>query len=95
MYCTFKSLNRVGIGPLLDLSLICGHFTGHQTLFCKFCGSFSYSTSLCSKTAMRPLSQPPAQPSSAQPFLPWGQLVCRQPTPLYVPGRVRPEPSGN
>ncbi|XP_078808793.1 uncharacterized protein LOC144994542 [Oryzias latipes] len=63
---------------VVDLALMSRHFTGHRTLTCSVCGSFSHSTSLCPKTAMRALSITPAQPSgSAPPFLPRGQVPFR------------------
>ncbi len=36
---------------VLDLELISRHFTGHRTISCTVCSSFSHSESLCPRTA--------------------------------------------
>ncbi|XP_034546186.1 uncharacterized protein LOC117817554 [Notolabrus celidotus] len=64
---------------VVDLGLISRHFTGHKTLACTVCGSFSHTTSLCPRTALqrlstsRPLSRPDA-PASSSGFRPKRQV---------------------
>ncbi|XP_030269433.1 uncharacterized protein LOC115579872 [Sparus aurata] len=49
---------------VVDLPLISRHFTGHKTLACSICGSFSHTTSLCPRTAFQDLSTPKPQPKN-------------------------------
>lgn len=37
---------------VVDLALISRHFTGHRTLSCSLCGSFSHTSSLCPKVSI-------------------------------------------
>ena len=51
---------------VVDLPLISRHFTGHRTLACSICGSFSHTTSLCPRTALQELSSSKSQPQPKQ-----------------------------
>ena len=48
---------------LVDLALISRHFTGHRSISCSICGSFSHQTNLCSR-ASRSETKPEPQPQS-------------------------------
>ncbi|XP_059184567.1 uncharacterized protein LOC131966552 [Centropristis striata] len=64
---------------VVDLALISRNFTGHKTIACSICGSFSHTSSLCPRTARQELStsKTQLQPKNPAPF-PVGYLAKSQ-----------------